>query len=466
MARTASLKLQLLLLMACLYLEEATFHNRSLQVMSAPALSWRERNKANPYIYNRVWRPNPSKTKPAKPDDMVADETSYDIAPENLTPHEVLVENGLKNGFVSSCYDKTCSTPWWDSHQNRIEAHGGGILKSKDGNYYWYGEAGKLLSQYGYGYSLGFNCYSSKDLQGPWKFEKMIFSQEDIQEKELVKSTRPFIMERPKIIYNAKYKTYVLWFHLDAADILDDTTSTDWQKQKKIQYKYAYRRAAVAVSSNSILGPYKYIHALLPNNEKCLDLQLYQEEEIEEGGVGQLGQYVEAYLVRSVNNKYVGITRLTDDYLNVVGNAVMMVKPALEAMTVFRHPVTSSLYAIMSHLTGWEPNPLVLLQAHRKGSEVACHSDCKLSDSLEWKHLGNPTRDRTSYNAQPTYTVRALDSTGRPYVMIMCDNWIRAGPSGLKDAGYIWLPLNLHQEASYDMVMKKLTNWSILDPFS
>jgi hypothetical protein len=48
------------------------------------------------------------------------------------------------------------------------------------------------------------------------------------------------------------------------------------------------------------------------------------------------------------------------------------------------------------HLQGWEPNPLVLLRAHKKGpgsaAGPACQKGCSLDDAdLVWEKLGNPT---------------------------------------------------------------------------
>jgi hypothetical protein len=43
----------------------------------------------------------------------------------------------------------------------------------------------------------------------------------------------------------------------------------------------------------------------------------------------------------------------------------------------------------------------------------------------------------------------------------MSDNWVRAGPNGLRDAGYIWLPLIFH---SHSVRLQRLTNWSTSRP--
>jgi hypothetical protein len=54
---------------------------------------------------------------------------------------------------------------------------------------------------------------------------------------------------------------------------------------------------------------------------------------------------------RSVNNEYVGMSRLSDDYLSTTGGVLSSIRPCLEGMAVFRNPGDNGLYAIMSHLT-------------------------------------------------------------------------------------------------------------------
>ena len=57
----------------------------------------------------------------------------------------------------------------------------------------------------------------------------------------------------------------------------------------------------------------------------------------------------------------------------------------------------------------------------------------------------------------------------------MADNWLYSGPRGLRDAGYIWLPIEFGfggggggdgtSEFSYSARVRKLANWSMDDPF-
>ncbi len=94
---------------------------------------------------------------------------------------------------------------WPDADGNHIQAHGGGIIKIKK-TYYWYGEQrGKGLDpKYRY-----VSCYSSKDLLN-WKFRGNVVKMlppDSISDK--------WVLERPKVFYNAGTKRYVMYFHLD-----------------------------------------------------------------------------------------------------------------------------------------------------------------------------------------------------------------------------------------------------------
>jgi len=239
--------------------------------------------------------------------------------------------------------------------------------------------------------------------------------------------------------------------------------------------------------ADSPVGPFRFVHALQPDGLASLDLQLFQDDDGSGGSA--------AYLIRSVNNEYVGMSRLSDDYLTTTGKILSTIRPALEGMAVFRHPADHTLYALMSHLTGWEPNPLVLLRAHKKrrlgttattrgandddddggsgggggsGQSVAgekCQLGCRLDDGdLVWEKLGNPTHHHKSFNAQPTYVVSLTDGHRKPYAMLMSDNWLYAGQAkGLKDAGYIWLPLEFRKNSTVGI--RKMRNWTMDAPF-
>ena len=62
----------------------------------------------------------------------------------------------------------------------------------------------------------------------------------------------PWIVERPKVLYNKVTKKYVMWFHLDSPG-------------------YKFRHSGVAQADHPT-GPYKWVHALQPDGIPSLDM--------------------------------------------------------------------------------------------------------------------------------------------------------------------------------------------------
>ena len=88
-------------------------------------------------------------------------------------------------------------------------------------------------------------------------------------------------------------------------------------------------------------------------------------------------------------------------------------------------------------------------------------------DDPRWVNLGNPTRDRKSFNCQPSSVVQLeARGHGKPFFMLCCDNWVHGGRHGLANASYIWLPLFFHNSTrGKRFSIPKLSSWSVTDPF-
>ena len=213
-----------------------------------------------------------------------------------------------------------------DTDGNLIQAHGGQISQ------YTYQENGETVTKYVWigedrknGYYAEVNAYSSTDLYN-WDFEgtilKRVPSMEAIDEdsyfnslyssltlrerEDLLKAIGPTsVIERPKLLYNAKNDNYVLWFHQDGYSSVND------------YYRYGTGNAAVAVS-DSIFGPYRFIasHRLNyvtdgfnanPNSlGEARDMNLFLDDDNQ------------AYIVyTSENNKSLFISRLNEDYTDL-----------------------------------------------------------------------------------------------------------------------------------------------------
>jgi len=340
----------------------------------------------------------------------------YPVVADPVAAHSTDIIRNCIDGNSEACHH------WKDTDGKKIESHSAGMLQNpKDHRWYWYGESKKTsnLSDH------GINCYSATSLAGPWTNHGQVLAQADLKlNGHLANMTGPFVVERPKTVYNKKTKMYVMWFHLDDS-------------------RYKFRHAGVAVSS-SPTGPFKFMHALQPDGIPSLDMSLFQD----------VDEHV--YFIRSCDNSYTGISRLSDDYLNTTG--LLSKGDRFEGMAMFRH-TNGTLYMMTSHLTGWNPNPLMLFRSD--GPDLA---------NPKWVNLGNPTNDSHSFNTQPTYVVPFTTKQGHKYHIYLADNWIHGGPQGLINASYVWLPIQFSPRAGdvqdADVHLDRLTSWNLQDPFA
>ena len=136
---------------------------------------------------------------------------------------------------------------WPDDKGVHINAHGGGIL-FKNGTYYWFGEH-KTAGEGGNVANVGVHVYSSTDLYN-WKDEGIALAVSDDPASDIVKGC---IIERPKVLYNAKTNKYVMWFHLELKG-----------------HGYAAARCGVATSYTPT-GPYTFGEIVPPGCGRVAD---------------------------------------------------------------------------------------------------------------------------------------------------------------------------------------------------
>eukprot|EP00401_Gymnodinium_catenatum_P077789 CAMPEP_0117480926 /NCGR_PEP_ID=MMETSP0784-20121206/12639_1 /TAXON_ID=39447 /ORGANISM="" /LENGTH=341 /DNA_ID=CAMNT_0005275373 /DNA_START=42 /DNA_END=1065 /DNA_ORIENTATION=+ len=308
-------------------------------------------------------------------------------------------------------------THWLDVNGDRIEAHAAGMLESPiDGRWYWYGESKKtdaILDHH-------VNCYSAKTIAGPWRFEGRVFQQTQIKQPD---TSGPFIIERPKVLYNALTRKFVMWFHLDKGGVPPRRRRTGFDAG------WAFRVR----------------DGMKPDGISSLDMSLFLDPV--DG---------EAYFVRSCDNNFTGISRLTPDYLNSSG--MISAHSVFEGMALFRHR-NGTYYMITSHLSGWSPNPLMLFRAAGK-----------TLDDPQWVNMGNPTGSSTSFNSQPTYVVEYTPAVGEPFFVYMADDWIHCpnadGSEGpLINACYIWLPIRFPDGPEGNITIPWQAEWDLENPF-
>lgn len=288
---------------------------------------------------------------------------------------------------------------WLDTSGNPINAHGGGILYH-NGMYYWYGEYKKgetVLPDWAtwecYRTDVtGVSCYSSPDMVN-WAFEGIVLpAVPDDTDHDLHPSK---VLERPKVVYNAKTKKFVMWAHVESAD-------------------YSKAAAGVAVS-DSPTGPFEYLGSFRPNDAMSRDQTIFVDDD------GKAYQFAS-----SENNQTLYINELTDDYLRPTGRYTRnFIDAAREAPAVFKHD--GRYYMLSSGCTGWDPNK----------AELA------VADSImgDWTVIGDPSTgkdaDKTFY-AQSTY-VQPVMGKNNLYIA-MFDRWNKID---LENSRYVWLPISI-----------------------
>ena len=271
---------------------------------------------------------------------------------------------------------------WLDSRGQRIEAHGGGVVRWQ-GRYYWFGEDRSRGNDPEKRYV---GCYSSQDL-AHWVSCGPVLALSDPE--HLGKN---WVLERPKVFPNARTGKFVLYFHLDDA-----------------HYKFA--RVGVAVSDH-MEGPYSYVRSFRPLGEESRDI----------------GQFIDddgsAYLIfesRPTGGFF--IARLTDDFLGVQEKVSFLHAP-LEGGTLVRWK--GMYYVVGSHMTGWAPNSNVFARAE------------KLSGPWTEFHDIAPPEAKT-YEAQSTMLLKVTGSRAET-VIFMGDIW---KPKALWDSRYLWMPVEM-----------------------
>lgn len=320
---------------------------------------------------------------------------------------------------------------WRDSDGNPINAHGGGVL-FHDGVYYWYGEikSGQTylpkVNQTWGGTRVvagGVSCYSSTNLYD-WKYEGVALASDPRNPDSDLACEN--VIERPKVIYNAKMKKFVLWFHQDSPN-------------------YQAARTGVAVSDTPT-GPFQYLGSFRPDigvwpvnvtaadkipsatnvlardfagGQMARDMTLFVDDD---------GKAYQFYA--SENNATMHVSLLTDDYLKSAGKyARIFIGRSTEAPAVFKRG--GKYYLIGSGCTGWKPN----------AARVAVATNI----FGPWTELGNPCRGVEADKTFFCQSAFVLPVAGRADTFIaIYDRWKQWD---LADSRYVWLPLELSADS-------------------
>ncbi|ESQ79238.1 family 43 glycosylhydrolase [Asticcacaulis sp. YBE204] len=286
----------------------------------------------------------------------------------------------------------TPSALWLDDRGEHINAHGGGITKVGD-TWYWFGEYRPKNAVPGRRYV---SCYSSKDLMN-WTFRGLPI---DMTAPENIGPN--WVLERPKVFYNARTKKFVMYMHIDGP--LDPN-----ETNPHMAYKLA--RIGVAVS-DKMTGPYTYLRSFRPLGQESRDIGQF----IDDDGT--------AYLIFEARpTKGFFIARLSDDYLDVVEETAFIQAP-IEGGALVHHD--GLYYLLGSGLTGWRTNP----------NKYATAKSLKGPWS-EFRDIAPP--ETNTYQSQSTLLLKVVGSK-QTTIVFMGDQW---KPDSQWDSRYLWMPLEI-----------------------
>lgn len=288
----------------------------------------------------------------------------------------------LRPGHARKTAEIRPGAPWVDDQGNQIQAHGGGIIKM-GGTYYWFGEYRGRDNVPPYKYV---GCYRSDDLVH-WTFlHKIRFAAPEGFDPD------HWVLERPKVYYNASTRKYVMYFHLDKGN-------------------YSAAEVGVAVSDSVDRG-YRIVKHFRPLGMESRDIGQF----IDDDGT--------AYLIfESRPTHGFVIARLSDDYLDVQ-DKVCLIREPLEGGALVHY--AGLYYIIGSHLTGWRANPnLYATATSLKGP---------------WSPFtGIAPESSNTYGCQSTMMLKVAGSRDTT-IIFMGDIW---KPATQWDSRYLWMPLEI-----------------------
>jgi hypothetical protein len=318
--------------------------------------------------------------------------------------------------------------PWLDTRGQPIRSHAGGILE-RDGVYYWYGQERA-------GRPSGVTVYRSRDLLN-WEPLGLALARDTLPEE----SRQRGVCERPKVLWNAKTRRYVMWMHLDNP-------------------QYTYAMAGVAVCDKPE-GPFQFLEAFrpvrydfgYPENDRCRqkelgntfrDMNLFLDDD---------GKAYVFYA--SEDNRTMYVVQLNEEFTRpaeplVQGRtwARILADQYREAPAPFKF--RNKYYLITSGCTGWNPNA----------------ADLSVANSLfgPWTSRGNPCvgpERHLTFRAQSTFV---LPAPGKPpgCFIFMADRW---EPKRLEQSTHVWLPFVLRNDTLL-LEFRERWDFSVFDALS
>jgi hypothetical protein len=303
--------------------------------------------------------------------------------------------------------------PWPDTQGTHLNAHGFCILDF-GGRHYWYGAhkiAGKTESEKN---EAGVRCYVSDDLLN-WQNAGLVL---DVfapgAHPELADAS---ILDRPKVIYHAATKRFILYFKLYPPKSQGGKSGVD----------FAYVGVATATGPT---GPFQYQGRFLGGNSRfgTGDFTIFADND---GSIYHLG-------VRKPDKVHVA-GRMSDDGLRPAGDYVELTGVTLktEAPALFRRG--NKIYFLGSDSSGWAPNAARMFVADRVTGP--------------YQDLGNPVRGMNPHNNLGPEKTFGGQSTFVYPVTGRRDAWIAMFdinvPQNPITSGYIWLPIEFEGDRPF-----------------
>ena len=313
---------------------------------------------------------------------------------------------------------------WHDTDGNIINASDGGIIFF-EGKYHWYGMALRPLpvncGPYGGQMTdIGVVMYESEDLLN-WKYEGVILEVSNDPDSILY---APLRFERPKIIYNEKTRTFVLWCHFVKypGDHGADAGTCDM---------------GLAIC-DTVNGKYKFLGFSKPIDENgCVrDMTVYKDFN------GDAYLIYDRHILKGERaDRCLYVVKLSDDYLSFTDTYSRISSAAWrEAPTVlFKN---GYYYIVTSGLTGWSTNQALAFRTKH------------LLD--QWECIGDPCVDdvtATTFNTQSSYAF-SVDKHNLQIIMLE-----RHNTSNFKECSYVWLPVEFNDNNTISI--RYLKDWKI-----
>ncbi|GHP13754.1 hypothetical protein YK48G_11790 [Lentilactobacillus fungorum] len=387
------------------------------------------------------------------------------------------IDKMVKRNYDANRYD---SVPVGYNNQNQldtegapIQAHGGGVIQTTDPSngqpiYYWVGED----KSHNNAFFNGINLYSSKDLKN-WTYVNTILKP-DANNSALF----DVIMERPKILYNAKNKQFVVWAH--------------WERQGN----YSSSQVAVATSSQAggeyhFLGhwrpgagtdsKYRNWGVKLLNSDSKTDTQTtafyddgtklndYQNVTKDTDNWGTPSRDFtlfqdgsDAYIISTESGTTMRIYKLNADYTDVDKTAMKSYELFTNARREAPAVVKAGDYYVIatSQQSGWSPNQ----GRYSYTKDITDPNGWKVTTTQNsaGEDINTPfglLGDNSTYHSQPTNILK-VNQNGQTNYIYMGDSWL---PSTIGESGYIWLPLKISglEGNSPQVSMDYTPDWSI-----